>query len=280
VHVSRGRRPLPTDFADAARSGLPIGLLIVAAALPIARPVVLAVLAAGLVVALQRRAPVRWAWAAPIPVAVSLCFGLLPPPLADPAGGDCTDFDSPPAVWRAGEAILTLASLAALAYMLRARRSDLALRWPARWAVRLAFAGALVLGPIGLLLGALLARPFFGTFELDLSRPGFLIPALVFAIANGTMEELSYRGALLGWSSKVTGTWLAVIGQAIVFGIAHGGADVGGSPIVLMLALGAGGFLAGVLTLQTRSLLVPIAWHVALDLPLYVYLACRTQPVV
>jgi membrane protease YdiL (CAAX protease family) len=89
------------------------------------------------------------------------------------------------------------------------------------------------------------------------------------------MEELSYRGALLGWTSRVTGTWLAVIGQAIVFGLAHGGADVGGSPIVLMLALGAGGFLAGVIALQTRSLLVPIAWHVALDLPLYVYLACR-----
>ena len=276
--MSRGRRPLPKDVADAARSGVPIGLLIVAAAMPVARPIVLAVLVAGFVVALQRQAPVRWAWAAPIPVAVSLCFGLLPAPLADAAGGDCAELDSPPAVWRAGEAILTLAALAAIAYVLRARRSDLALRWPARWVVRLAVAGALVLGPIGLLLGALLARPFFGTFELDLSRPGFLVPALVFAIANGTMEELSYRGALLGWTSRVTGTWLAVIGQAIVFGIAHGGADVGGSPIVLMLALGAGGFLAGVITLQTRSLLVPIAWHIALDLPLYVYLACRAQP--
>jgi membrane protease YdiL (CAAX protease family) len=276
--MSRSRRPLPRDIADAARSGVPIGLLIVAAALPVARPVVLAVLVAGFVVAFQRQAPVRWAWAAPIPVAVSLCFGLLPAPLADAAGGDCTDLDSPPAVWRAGEAILTLAVLAAIAFVLRARRSDLSLRWPAQWVVRLAVAGALVLGPIGLLLGALLARPFFGTFELDLSRPGFLVPALVFAIANGSMEELSYRGALLGWTSKVTGTWLAVIGQAVVFGLAHGGADVGGSPIVLMLALGAGGFLAGVITLQTRSLLVPIAWHVALDLPLYVFLACRVQP--
>jgi membrane protease YdiL (CAAX protease family) len=135
--------------------------------------------------------------------------------------------------------------------------------------------GALVLGPIGLLLGALLARPFFGAFELDLSRPGFLLPAVVFAVANGVMEEVSYRGALLGWTSRVTGTWLAVIGQAIVFGLAHGGADIGGSPVVLMVALGVGGFLAGVITLRTRSLLVPIAWHVALDLPLYVYLACR-----
>lgn len=276
--MSGARRALPADIADAARSGVPLGLLIVAAAVPVARPIVLAILVAGLVVAYQRQAPVRWAWAAPIPVAVSLCFGLLPAPLADLAGADCTDPGSPPAIWRVGEAILVLATLAALAYVLRARGSDLGLRWPARWVLRLALAGALVLGPIGLLLGALLARPFFGTFELDLSQPGFLIPALIFAVANGTMEEVSYRGALLGWTSKVTGTWLAVVGQAIVFGLAHGGADVGGSPIVLMLALGAGGFLAGVIALQTRSLLVPIAWHVALDLPLYAYLACRVQP--
>jgi membrane protease YdiL (CAAX protease family) len=276
--MTRGRRPLPTDLADAARSAVPIGLLIIAAAVPVVRPFVLAGLVAGFAVAMQRQAPVRWAWAAPIPVAVNLCWGLLTAPLADPLGSNCADLDSLPAVWRAAEALLTLAALAALAYVLRARRSDLALRWPSRSVVQLAVAGAVVLGPIGLLLGALLARPFFGTFELDLSQPGFLVPALMFAIANGTMEELSYRGALLGWTSRVTGTWLAVIGQAVVFGIAHSGADVDGSPIVLMLALGVGGFLAGVITLRTRSLLVPIAWHVALDLPLYVYLACRAQP--
>lgn len=273
----RARRPLPTDLADAARSSVPIGLLILAAAVPATRPVVLAVLVAGFAVAMHRNAPFRWAWAAPIPVAISLWWGLLPAPLADPLGGDCTDLDSPPAVWRAAEAGLALASLALLSLVLRARRSDLGLRWPARSVVGVAAAGALILGPIGLLLGSLLARPFFGTFELDLSRPAFLLPALIFAIANGVMEELSYRGALLGWTSRVTGTWLAVVGQAVVFGLAHGGADVGGSPIFLMFALGVGGLLAGVIAVRTRSLLVPIAWHVALDLPLYVYLACRAS---
>ena len=275
--MTLGRRQLPADLADAARSGIPIGLLILAAAVPITRPVVLVALIAGVAVAIRRRAPVRWAWAAPIPVAVNLCWGLLPAPLADPLGADCTDFDSPPAVWRAAEAMLALVSLVVLAYALRARRSDLGLRWPARAVVRLAILGAVLMGPIGLVLGAWLARPFFGTFELDLSRPGFLVPAVIFAVANGVMEELAYRGALLGWTSRVTGTWLALIGQAVVFGIAHGGADVGGSPILLMTALGIGGFVAGVIALRTRSLLIPIAWHVALDLPLYVYLACRAS---
>ena len=269
------RRPLPSDIADAARSAVPIGLLILAAVVPVVRPIVLVALVAGFTVAMRRDAPVRWAWAAPIPVAVNLCWGLLPAPVADPSGGDCTNLGSPPAVWRAAEAGLALASLALLAIVLRARRSDLGLRWPARAVVRMAAVGALILGPIGLLLGALLARPFFGTFELDLGRPAFLVPALLFAVANGVMEELAYRGALLGWTSRVTGTWLALVGQAVAFGLAHGGPDVGGSPIVLMLALGFGGFLAGAIALRTRSLLVPMAWHVALDLPLYVYLACR-----
>jgi membrane protease YdiL (CAAX protease family) len=164
-----------------------------------------------------------------------------------------------------------------LTVTLRAGRADLALRWPTRRVVQLGVIGAVILGPIGLLLGAALARPFFGTFELDLSRPGFIVPAIVFALANGVMEELAYRGALLGWTARVTGTRVALIGQAVVFGIAHGGADVGGSPVVLMLALGIGGLLAGVIALRTRSLWIPVAWHVALDLPLYVYLACRAQ---
>ncbi len=273
--MTRRRQLLPRDIADTLRSGVPIGLLLVAAAFSPVRLLVLAALVVGFALAVRRDAPVRWSWAAPIPVAVTLCWGLLPAPLADPLGADCISLSSPPAVWRAAEAGLALASLLILAIVLRARWSDLGLRWPSRSVVRVALAGAVILGPIGLLLGALLARPFFGAFELDLSRPGFIVPALVFALANGIMEEVAYRGALLGWTAKVTGTGLALAGQAVVFGLAHGGADVGGSPVALMVALGVGGFIAGVITLRTRSLLVPIAWHVALDLPLYVYLACR-----
>jgi membrane protease YdiL (CAAX protease family) len=269
------RRPLPSDWPEALRSAAPIALVVLAAAIPMTRPFVLAALVSGVIVAIRRDAPVRWAWAAPIPIAIGLCWGLLQAPLADPGGADCIDLGSPPAAWRAAEAALVLGVLTILASVLHVRPSDLGLRWPARGVVRLAIAGAIVLGPIGLLVGALVARPFFGTFELDLSRPAFILPALVFALSNGVMEELAYRGAFMGLTARVTGTWVALIGQAVVFGLAHGGADVGGSPLILMVILGMGGFVAGVIALRTRSLLVPIAWHVALDLPLYAYLACR-----
>ena len=49
----------------------------------------------------------------------------------------------------------------------------------------------------------------------------------------------------MNWTGRVTGTWVALVAQAVVFGLAHGGADVGGSPIVLMTVLGIGGFIAG-----------------------------------
>jgi membrane protease YdiL (CAAX protease family) len=267
---------LPTDAREFARSSVPIGLLILAAAVAPTRPFVLAALVAGVVVAMRRDAPVRWSWAAPIPVAVALTWGLLVPPAADPAGGDCTSATSPPALWRLAEAALVLGVLAVLAAALHARPIDLLLRWPRREAVQLAIVGALILGPLGLLIGTALARPFFGTFALDLGDLAFLVPALIFATANGVTEELAYRGALMNWTGRVTGTWTALIAQAVVFGLAHGGDDVGGSPLVLMTVLGLGGFIAGWIALRTRSLLIPIAWHVALDLPLYAYLACRT----
>ena len=268
---------MPTDAREFARSAVPIGLLIVAAAIQPARPFVLAALVAGVVVAVRRDAPVRWAWAAPIPVAVALCWGLLPAPLADPAGADCASITSPPAIWRLAEAALVLGVLAILAVVLGAKPADLLLRWPRRQVVWWSIAGAIVLGPLGLLVGAILAKPFFGSISFDFGGLGFLIPALIFATANGVAEELAYRGALMNWTARVTGTWTALIAQAVVFGLAHGGPDVGGSPIVLMAALGLGGFIAGWIALRTRSLLLPMAWHIALDLPLYAYLACRAS---
>ena len=114
----------------------------------------------------------------------------------------------------------------------------------------------------------------FGEVAYDVTVVGAIVPALVFAIANGTMEELAYRGALLGWTGRVMGIGPALVGQAIVFGLAHSGPDVAGSPILLMLGLGVGGLLAGVIAIRTRSLLIPIAVHIGFDIPIYYAFAC------
>jgi membrane protease YdiL (CAAX protease family) len=268
------RRALPTDWADFARSIVPLALLALAAAVPVLRIAVLVALGAGTAVAIARAAPVRWAWAAAVPIAVSLAWGTWPAPAAAAGGGDCADPLSPVATWRLAEAIVVLATLALLAGQLHATRASLSLRWPSGRVVRLAVLGFAVAGPVALVLGPLLAQPFFGPISYQLGALGAIVPALVFALANGVMEELTYRGALLGWSAKVMGLGPAVVGQAVVFGLAHSGADVVGPSLPLMLALGLGGLLAGVITVRTRSLLLPIAIHVGLDIPIYYAFAC------
>ncbi|MEO8230426.1 MAG: CPBP family intramembrane glutamic endopeptidase [Chloroflexota bacterium] len=270
------RAVLPRDPAGAARALLPIVLVLLAAAIGETRLAVLVALVAGTLVAIRRQAPVRWAWAGPVPVAVSLAFGLIPPPSADPTGLDCASITSPPAVWRVLEAILVLGVLGFLAILLRAPAASLWLRRPSSRTILLSLAGFGLFAVLGLAVGPTLARPFFGAFGLDTSDPLTLLPALVFALANGIMEELAYRGALMGWSARVIGLVPAVVLQAIVFGLAHGGPDIIAGALPLTAALALGGLLAGIVAIRTRSLLLPIAIHVALDLPLYVYLACRT----
>ena len=270
------RAALPRDPAGAARALLPIVLVLLAAGVRETRLAVLVALVAGTLVAVQRQAPVRWAWAGPVPVALSLAFGLIPPPSADPTGLDCSSIVSPPALWRLLEALLVLGVLGALAAILRAPASSLWLRRPSLRVVELSVVGFGLFAVLGLAVGPSLARPFFGAFGLDTSDPLTLVPALVFALANGIMEETAYRGALMGRSARVIGLVPAVVLQAIVFGLAHGGPDVINAPLPLAAGLALGGLLAGIVAIRTRSLLLPIAIHVALDLPLYVYLACRT----
>ena len=84
------------------------------------------------------------------------------------------------------------------------------------------------------------------------------------------MEEVAYRGALLRWLAPATGVLNALALQAFVFGLAHGvGTDFIGSPLPVMAATAAAGLLLGALALRTRSLLLPIAIHLALDIPVF-----------
>ena len=103
--------------------------------------------------------------------------------------GDCATIVSPPAIWRLAEAVLVLGAVAVLAVGLRAPAASLYLRWPSVRVIEIAALGFGLSRSSGSSSGPALAEPFFGAFRLDLSQPGALAPALVFALANGIMEE-------------------------------------------------------------------------------------------
>jgi membrane protease YdiL (CAAX protease family) len=269
------RKPSGTPPGITLAVALPVVLVVVGALVRETRLLILVALLAGVAITVRRDTPAKWGWSAVLPIAVALCWGLLPPPVADPAGADCAIPLSPPAVWRVGESAVVLGSIAVLARTLPASLRSLGLRRPSRPVVRLSAAGFVVFGPLALLLGAALARPFFGTFSLDLGQPAAVVPALLFAVSNGVMEEIAYRGVFLTWMARVSGLWPAVVLQAVLFGLAHGGPDFVGSPLPVMAAMTAGALIAAVIAITTRSLLLPIAIHVALDLPIYYYFACR-----
>src|SRR5438309_11889978 len=111
-------RPARRPKAMALGVGLPIALLVFGALARDARPFVLVALLAGTAIAIRRDASARWGWSAALPIAVALCWGLLPTPLANPSGADCANPLSPPAAWRVGESGVVLASIAILTWAL------------------------------------------------------------------------------------------------------------------------------------------------------------------
>ena len=187
----------------------------------------------------------------------------------------CADRFVPFAVLRLLAAVLVLALVALILRVLRAEPAEIGLRWPSRpWLI----ASAAVLPMVGVtavVLGPILAEPFFGPVSSISLDPGTLVPALAFAIANASMEEVAYRGALMRWLTPMSGAASALAFQALVFGLAHGaGADYTGSPLPVMAATAAAGLVLGALALRTRSLLLPIAIHVALDIPVFYGKVC------
>jgi membrane protease YdiL (CAAX protease family) len=258
---------------------LPIVVLASGAAIPVLRPVALAVLAAAAVAMAVRghaRTPTGHGWLATLPAAVGLTWAALagtPMPLPDAL--HCGDLLSPPTVTRVVQALLVLGTLA-LVGRIADDRAALRLRLPAdRRVTALAIIAPFVLVPGALWIGPLLARPFFGDVGLATGDLRALVPAVAFAVANASLEEAAYRGALLGWSTPALGPAGAVLGQAVVFGFAHLGADVSGPAPLLWLGMAASGVVAGFVAVRSRSLLLPFTVHAAFDVPLYYAFACR-----
>lgn len=252
-----------------------LGALVAAALAPGVRlPLVLA-LAAGTWV--LPAGPVRWAAAAALPVALILAWGDLvgSRPLVD--RHDCADLLSPLAWLRAAEAATVITLVLLLARHLGTTLRALGLARPSRPELLVGIAAILIIPVPSLYLGAALAEPFFGPIRLDLAQPLAILPALTLAVANGTMEEVAYRGVLMSWMSRATGPTIALIGQAVVFGAAHTGTDFVTSPLPVVLTVMAGGLVAGLIVRRTGSLWLPIVVHIALDVPLYYAAACRSS---
>lgn len=249
-------------------------LLVIAALVPEARPILALGLLGWLVVA-RRRGDIPASLAAVLPVALILAWGALPQPAEPPDVDWCEVPLSPPSLWRLAEAGVGLAGVLVLVLAVRGSFRDLGMRLPSRRVAVLSALACLVAGPVALFGGSLVGGLFFGRFELDVWRVGALAPALLFAVSNALAEELAYRGAMRVWLVPALGVVGANLAQAIAFGFAHAGSDFDGPMAPVIVAMIAGGFIAGVIVRRTGSLAFLLAVHAAADLPIYYYWACR-----
>jgi membrane protease YdiL (CAAX protease family) len=185
----------------------------------------------------------------------------------------CSSIASPPVLWAVAEAAVVVAVTAALAGVLGSKAADMGLRRPPKYATRWAITGAAVILGVGLVGVVLLARPAFGLPAVDPGGLGFLLPALVLALAMAVAEEIAWRGAMQGWLAKTLGPWMAVVAQSVLYGIAWG--VLLGWPLGGLLA-GAAGMVLGATVVRTRTIAVALAWHLAFSVPVFVFVACRT----
>jgi membrane protease YdiL (CAAX protease family) len=249
-------------------------LLLVGALAPELRPAVAALVVAGWAGLVLLRRPAALGWAAVLPLAVSLTWpwflGADHP--FGPTG--CAEPFSLIALRRIAVLLVVLALVAVLAAVHGSSTFDLGIRRFRRWEMPVAIAGLLSLAIGGLVIGPSIAEPFFGQLEFALPLAA-IVPAVAFGVANGTLEEVAYRGAFQGWLGRVTGPWVAIPAQALIFGIVHVGPEVTAWVPLHALLLGSVGLLAGLLVRRTGSLAIPIGIHIGADIALYYGLACR-----
>jgi membrane protease YdiL (CAAX protease family) len=263
-------------------AALPLILLLVAAAFePLRLPVLLGLsigFAAHLSHAWRKgEAPgsAAFVFGACLLVALSAVWSAVGLPASARDGSTCADPLAPFAVYRAGGALLVLAAVALVIRVLGSTPGEIGVRRASRAGSALALGALIAIGIVATFIGPAIAEPFFGPLAVVLGNVSAVIPALIFAVANASMEETVYRGALLRWAMRSYGSMLAMAVQAAAFGLAHGvGTDFAGSPLPVVAATTAGGLAFGAIALRTGSLLLPIALHAALDIPIYYANAC------
>jgi membrane protease YdiL (CAAX protease family) len=248
--------------------------LLAASLEPELRPLAAVVIALGWAALVILRRPEAIGWAAVLPVAVVLTWPWV-------LGGDvpvgeiaCVEPASAIVVRRVAVAVVVLGLVAVLARIHASGAGELGLRRPSVPEAAMAIAGCLLLAVVGLWIGPAVARPFFGALDFAV-QPAALVPAVAFGLANGTLEEVAYRGAMQAWLARLAPLWLAIGFQALVFGIVHAGPEVVALlPLHIALLTGVG-LAGGLVRWRTGSLWIPIGVHVGADIALYVGLACR-----
>ena len=266
----------------AAVAGLPLILLLAAAAYEPLRLPVLAVLLIGFMANLwQARSngtppsSVTFVYGACLLVVLSMAWSGVALPAGARDGSSCASLLAPFALSRAAGAVLVLAAVALVVRLIGSTAGEIGVRRASRAGLALALGALLAVGIVAVFIGPAVAEPFFGPLPVALGNGWALFPALLFAVANASMEETVYRGVLLRWVMRSRGALLAMAVQAAAFGLAHGvGSDFAGSPLPVMAATAAAGLALGAISLRTGSLLLPIALHAALDIPIYYANAC------
>ncbi len=261
---------------------LPLLLLLAAAAFEALRLPVLLVLLVGFLASFwqsrtQSTPPGHetFVYGACMLVALSVAWSDIALPTNARDGSSCTDLLAPFALYRVAGTVLVLVAVAFVVRLLGSTGREIGLRLASRAGVALAIGAFLTVGIVAVFIGPAVAEPFFGPLPVALGNLSAVFPALLFAIANASMEETMYRGVLLHWVMRSRRLVLAIAIQAAVFGLAHGvGSDFSGSPLPVIAATTAAGLAFGAITLRTGSLLMPIALHAALDIPIYYANAC------
>ncbi len=263
-------------------AGLPLVLALGAAALETLRLPVLLMLLIGFVASLWRSrsngtplSSVTFVYGACLLVVLSMAWSGIALPAGARDGSSCASLLAPFALNRAAGAALVLVAVGLVVRLLGSTTAELGLQRASRSGLALAMGTLLVVGIVAVFIGPAVAEPFFGPLPVALGNVSALFPALLFAVANASMEEIVYRGVLLRWVMRWRGPLLAMAVQAAAFGLAHGvGSDFAGSPLPVMAATTAAGLAFGAISLREGSLLLPIALHAALDIPIYYANAC------
>ncbi|MDQ3690750.1 MAG: CPBP family intramembrane metalloprotease [Chloroflexota bacterium] len=266
----------------AALTAIPIGLLLAAAASEALRPPVLLALGGAFVAAWwayrgDDAGAGAWTYitGACLLATMSLAWTGVDLPATARDGSTCANPLAPFAAYRAVGAVLVLTAVAVVMRLLGLTAATIGVRRASAGGLAVALGALVAVGVFAALIGPALAEPFFGPLPVQMGDPAALVPALLFAIANASMEETVYRGVLLRGLMRSRSPVLALGVQAIVFGLAHGvGSDFSGSPLPVIAATAVGGLAFGAVALRTGSLLVPVALHAALDIPIYYANAC------